>query len=75
HSVALLVTNLESSFSKKATETTYFTCEAGDDFFAAVAQTIKTGEPVTVTAESIGRNKAGDEIARFSITWSFKRRR
>ena len=33
-----------------------------------------TGEPVIVKANTIGRNKAGEEIARFTITWSFKRR-
>lgn len=73
-SVAMLVTGLESTFSKKATSRTYFTCESGNDFFEAVAKTLKDGEPVTVKAETIGRNEAGEEIARFWITWSLKRR-
>lgn len=74
HSISMLVTNLEGTFSKKATDRTYFTCEDGDLFFERVAHTLETGEPVVVASETIGRNEAGDEIARFTVTWSMKRR-
>ena len=38
----------------------------------AVEESIATGEARTVKATSIGRNKEGEEVARFVITWSFK---
>ncbi|HQU56314.1 MAG: DUF4442 domain-containing protein [Chitinophagaceae bacterium] len=70
--VSLLVVNLEASFSKKATERTFFTCEQGRDFEQAVARAINTGEAQTVKTTSVGKNKNGEEIAKFFITWSFK---
>lgn len=74
-SVAMLVVDLEATFLKKAVDTSFFTCEDGPQIFAAVAETLETGEPVTVRALSVGRNPAGEEIARFYVTWSFKSRR
>jgi hypothetical protein len=71
---ALLIVALEASFEKKATGLTTFTCEDGDAIFAAVAETLATGEPAAVRARSIGRAPDGAEVARFVITWSFKRR-
>ncbi len=35
---------------------------------------MKTGEAVTVTAQTVGRNKAGVEVARATYTWSIKRK-
>lgn len=72
--VAMLIVGLEASFEKKATGLTAFTCEAGPEIFAAVERTLETGEPATVRAETIGRQKDGTVVARFAFTWSFKRR-
>ncbi|HVS04150.1 MAG TPA: DUF4442 domain-containing protein [Thermoanaerobaculia bacterium] len=73
-SVAMLITGLEAEFVKKATATTVFTCDAGPQMAAAVAEALDTGEPVTVRALSVGRSPEGVEVARFAFTWSFKRR-
>jgi len=73
-SVSMLVANVEASFNKKATGRTFFTCHDGEKIFKAVKTTLKTGEGQTVQTETVGRNKEGDEIARFKITWSFKQR-
>ncbi len=72
--VALLIVNLTASFGKKATALTTFTCEDGAKAFAAVAATVATGEPATATLESVGRLPDGTEVARFTFTWSFKKR-
>lgn len=72
--IAILVVGLEAEFSKKATDLSTFTCTDGKAFFDAVAETTRTGEAVTLTALSIGRNKNGEEVARFRITWSLKKR-
>ena len=72
--VAMLITGLEASFSKKATARTTFTCEAGGQIFAAVQAAAVSGEPVTVQAETVGRMADGTEVSRFVFTWSFKRR-
>jgi hypothetical protein len=49
---ALLIVGLEATFEKKATGLTTFTCEDGDTVFAAVAETLATGEPAVVRARS-----------------------
>ncbi|HTQ81378.1 MAG TPA: hypothetical protein VMM92_15375 [Thermoanaerobaculia bacterium] len=72
--VALIIVDLQASFGKKATARTTFTCEEGPKVFAAVASTIESGEPATATLETVGRMPDGAEIARFTFTWSFKRR-
>jgi hypothetical protein len=72
--VALLIVNLEASFEKKAQALTTFTCEDGPQAFAAVAETVRTGQPATTRMESVGRSPDGTVVARFVFTWSFRRR-
>lgn len=72
--VALIIVNLEAGFEKKAQSLTTFTCEDGAKTFAAVAETVRSGEPVTARMESVGRSADGTVVARFAFTWSFKRR-
>ena len=72
--VAMLITDMESSFTTKATARVTFTCEDGAKIFAAVRQAVETGEPATVQAETVGRMADGTEVSRFAFTWSFKKR-
>jgi hypothetical protein len=60
------------TYSKKATGRTYFTCEDGDLFSKMIEEAILTGEPRVVKAKSIGRNMAGEVVAEFFVSWSFK---
>ena len=70
--VSMLVINMEASFVRRATGLTTFTCSDGERFENAITETTRTGEAVTLTARSTGRNSAGEVIAEFVITWSFK---
>ncbi|MGH2554081.1 MAG: DUF4442 domain-containing protein [Chitinophagaceae bacterium] len=70
--VSMLVVKVESEYFKKATGRTSFVCEDGEMFQKAVEESIATGEPRTVKAKSIGKNKDGEIVAEFFITWSFK---
>lgn len=70
--VSMLVIKLEAQYFKKATGRTYFVCENGEQFQKAVDETIATQTPRTVLATSVGKNKKGETIAEFIITWSFK---
>jgi hypothetical protein len=72
--VALLITGLQASFEKKAAALTTFTCEDGAKAFAAVDATIASGEPTTAEMQTTGLNPDGTVVARFTFTWSFKRR-
>ncbi|MBK7562426.1 MAG: DUF4442 domain-containing protein [Chitinophagaceae bacterium] len=70
--VSMLVVKVESEYFKKATGRTYFVCEDGDLFSKVVEETLTTGEARIIKAKSVGKNKAGDIVAEFTITWSFK---
>ncbi|RYF81593.1 MAG: DUF4442 domain-containing protein [Chitinophagaceae bacterium] len=70
--VSMLVLKVEGNFMKKATGLTSFTCEDGLMVRQLVHEAIASGRPSTVLMRSIGKNKAGDTVAEFAITWSFK---
>ncbi|RPD38797.1 DUF4442 domain-containing protein [Chitinophaga barathri] len=71
--VSMLVTGMEGLFLKKAKNKTYFTCNAGNDILNAIHQTVQTGESSALTISVAGVSEDGTEIARFMITWSFKK--
>jgi hypothetical protein len=70
--VSMLVIKVESTYYKKAIDRTIFTCEDGRLLLAAIDESTATGEPREVRARSVGKNKEGELIAEFFITWSFK---
>lgn len=71
-SVSMLVVNLEANFFKKAVDVTTFTCEDGKALELLVDDAIATGQAKSIRAKSVGKNKAGEIVAEFYITWSFK---
>ena len=70
--VSMLVTNMEATYFKKATSTTFFLCEEGKQIFGAIEGSILSKEPKSITVKSTGTNKSGELIAVFLFTWSFK---
>jgi hypothetical protein len=70
--VSMLVVGMEATFSKKATGITRFHCRDGYAISETIGQAIATGEGQTVKVRSTGVNAAGETIADFFITWSFK---
>ena len=71
-SVAIIITNMDAKFIKKANQRTYFHCQGGTDLFEGVAKSIETGEGVEVPVKSIGTLKDDTLISEFSFTWSFR---
>lgn len=72
--VSMLIVDLEANFGKKATSRAFFTCEGGDEVFAAVRRTLETGEATSAKLATVGRMSDGTEVSRFSFTWSFKKK-
>ena len=72
--VSMLVVKVESEYFKKVAGRSYFTCDDGYIILKAIEETIVSGEARTVRARSTGRNKDGEMVAEFFITWSFKRK-
>ncbi|WP_375415772.1 PaaI family thioesterase [uncultured Hymenobacter sp.] len=73
--VSMLVTHLDADFTKKATGLIAFTCEDGPRIAQAIAESRATGEGRTVVATSTGLDEAGDPVAVFRVTWSFRARK
>ncbi len=73
-SIAMLVTNLEAKFVKKATGLTTFRCEDGAKVRQAIEESVLTGEGREVTTKSVGYSESGEIESEFIITWSFKAR-
>lgn len=71
-SISMLVTALEASYFKKATGLTTFICSQGLEISQVIEEAIKTGNGISVKITSTGKNEAGEVVAVFNITWSFK---
>jgi len=72
--VSILVVGMRGEFVKKATGLTTFRCTSGAQLSQAVLKTVGDGEPVVQEAETIGTDEEGNVIAKFTFTWSFKRK-
>lgn len=70
--ISMLVLKVDGSFIKKATGITVFTCEDGLIIKQTIEDSIISNEGKIVTATSYGRNTAGEIVAEFAVTWSFK---
>lgn len=72
--VGMLIVGLDARFENRARAKTTFTCEEGHKLFAAVRETLRTGEQVRTQVETVGRLPDGTEVARITFYWSFKKR-
>jgi hypothetical protein len=72
--VSSLVTNISAKFTKKATTEARFVFSDGAAMRAAIDDAVRTGEPRTFTARSVGVQRDGSQIAEFEVTWSFKKK-
>lgn len=70
--VSMLVIKTEGEYFKKAVGRTTFFCEEGERIRKTIEEAVLSGEGKTIRAKSVGRNKTGEIITEFYITWSFK---
>jgi len=73
-SIAMLVSNVEGGFTKKANASVTFTCSDGKKMFDAIEETCRTGEPVLVPMKTVGVMDDGTEVSNWTFTWSVKKR-
>ncbi len=73
--VSMLVTGIQGDFTKKAVGLIAFTCPDGPLIAQAVAESRATGAGRTVVCTSTGLDEAGDVVAVFKLTWSFRAKR
>jgi hypothetical protein len=70
--LSMLVIKLEANYFKKATGLTRFTCTDGPSIRQTIERALASGQGESFRARSVGVNKAGEEVAEFFITWSFR---
>ena len=70
--VSMLITNMQATYFKKATEKIFFVCEAGKQIYDIIEDSIASHESKSITVKSVGTDKDGEVIAEFLFTWSFK---
>jgi len=71
---AMLVVDFRAEFFKKADQEIFFSCDQGLELCQVLDNLTKTGDSNTFTMISSGKTKDGLEVARFYVTWSFKRK-
>ena len=70
--VSMLVVGMQAEFTKKAVGLISFTCPDGAGIAEAIVASRATGEGRTVVCTSTGRDEAGEVVATFRVTWSFR---
>lgn len=70
--VSMLVTNMNATFTKKATGRIRFECNDGLAIKEAIQKSVDTGEGQTVIVTSEGINKEGVSVSKFEFEWSLK---
>ncbi len=70
--VSMLVTKIEGNFFKKATSTVTFISEDGKRIASMIREAMASGKSTSVNTYATGKDKLGDTVAEFVITWSFK---
>lgn len=73
-SVALILTGIAATFTKRALGTALFTFEDVAGLRAAIEAVAAQGGTGRYTGRSTGRAADGTVVAEFDVTWSFKRR-
>tara|TARA_R100001143_G_scaffold63588_2_gene72759 strand:+ start:60 stop:587 length:528 start_codon:yes stop_codon:yes gene_type:complete len=71
---SMLVSDIRGNYVKKATNVTTFVCKDVQKIFETVERAKIGGDGETVKTEAVGRDRDGDLVARFEITWSIKQK-
>jgi hypothetical protein len=70
--MSMIVRKIEGNFLKKARGRIEFTSEDGMRMAAMIKEAMASGKSTTLNTYSTGKDKEGDTVAEFVITWSFK---
>lgn len=71
---SMLITGFEAVFLKKANQTITFTCADGDSVSQLIGSLQQSGQTGIIQLNVSARNENAEEIARFKVSWSFKRK-
>ena len=69
--ISMLVRKIDGNFLKKAKGTITFISDDGLRIASMIKEVMSSGKSTSLNAYSTGKNKEGDTVAEFVITWSF----
>ncbi|MFC3414475.1 DUF4442 domain-containing protein [Algoriphagus hitonicola] len=72
-SFSMLVVDFRAEYFKKANQKITFTCDQGAELFKLI-EALEVNQSNQLTMISEGKNPVGELVARFHVTWSFKRK-
>jgi hypothetical protein len=72
-SFSMLVVDFRAEYTKKATEKITFVCDQGAELEGLIEQ-MQPGDTQQILLISTGYNRSDEQVAKFFITWSFKRK-
>jgi hypothetical protein len=70
---SMLVVDFRAEYSKKANSKITFSCNQGSELFELI-DSMQIGESAQLTMISTGTNSTDETVAKFFVTWSFKRK-
>ncbi|RPA67184.1 DUF4442 domain-containing protein [Cyclobacteriaceae bacterium YHN15] len=70
---SMLVVDFRAEYHKKANQKITFTCNQGKELNELINE-LKPEETAKLTMVSTGTNPQGEVVAKFYVTWSFKRK-
>jgi hypothetical protein len=70
---SMLVVDFRAEYHKKANQRITFECRQGKELFSLI-DSLETGQTNSLTMVSEGKNQLGETVAKFFVTWSFKRK-
>jgi acyl-coenzyme A thioesterase PaaI-like protein len=70
---SMLVVDFRGEFFKKADEKILFSCVQGEELMTLL-ESLEVNDTGKLKMISSGKNKDGIEVARFYVTWSFRRK-
>ncbi|GMQ27420.1 PaaI family thioesterase [Algoriphagus confluentis] len=72
-SFSMLVVDFRAEYFKKANTKISFSCEQGAELFELI-ESLNPGDTAQLTMISTGKNTSDEIVAKFYVTWSFKRK-
>jgi hypothetical protein len=70
---SMLVVDFRAEYHKKANTKITFSCSQGEELFTLI-EGLNPGDTSQLTMISEGKNPSGETVAKFFVTWSFKRK-
>ncbi|PZX55821.1 DUF4442 domain-containing protein [Algoriphagus chordae] len=70
---SMLVVDFRAEYYKKANQKITFTCDQGQELLALLG-TLQPNDTSKLMMVSTGKNPQGEAVAKFYVTWSFKRK-